>query len=88
MIIRIIKCVELLKDDGRVAKHIGVPVSPPSLGVIERTKTNKKARVYIYTRAFGAPRGSAPMARYYDSQLRSSLHSLLARRAFGTPKGN
>ncbi len=44
--------------------------------------------IYIYTRAFGAPRGSAPMGRYYDSQLRSSLCSLLACRAFGTPKDN
>ncbi len=26
------------------------------------------------------------MARYYNSQLRSSLRSLLAHRAFGTPK--
>ncbi len=43
---------------------------------------------YIYIRAFGAPRGSAPMAWYYDSQLRSSLCSLLARCAFGTPKDN
>ncbi len=48
--------------------------------------------IYIYTslwrRAFGVPRGSAPMARYYDSQLRSSLRSLLACRAFSTPKDN
>ncbi len=28
------------------------------------------------------------MARYYDSQLHSSLRSLLARHAFGTPKDN
>ncbi len=48
--------------------------------------------LYIFTslwqRAFGAPRGSAPMARYYDPQLRNSLRSLLTRRAFGTPKDN
>ncbi len=43
---------------------------------------------FIYIRAFGAPTDSAPMARYYDSQLRSSLRSLLARRTFGTPKDN
>ncbi len=41
--------------------------------------------IYIYLRAFDAPRGSA---QYYDSQLRSSLRSLLAHRAFGTPKDN
>ncbi len=39
--------------------------------------------LYIYTslwrRAFNAPRGSAPMARYYDLQLRSSLRSLRLR---------
>ncbi len=28
------------------------------------------------------------MVRYYDSQLCSLLRSLLARRAFGTPKDN
>ncbi len=28
---------------------------------------------YIHTRAFGAPRGLPPIARYYNSQLRSSL---------------
>ncbi len=48
--------------------------------------------LYIYTsfwwRAFGAPRGSAPKAWYYDSQLRSSLRSLLTHRAFGTSKDN
>ncbi len=32
----------------------------------------------FWWRAFGAPRGSAPMVWYYDSQLRSSLRSLLA----------
>ncbi len=37
---------------------------------------------YIYIRAFGAPRGSAPMAWYYNLQLRL----LLTSRAFGTPK--
>ncbi len=41
---------------------------------------------FFRRRAFGAPRGSAPMVRYYDSQLRSSLRSLLARRTFSTPK--
>ncbi len=40
----------------------------------------------IMLRAFGAPRGSAPMAQYYDSQLRSSLCSLLASCIFGTAK--
>ncbi len=44
--------------------------------------------IHILLRAFGAPRGSANMARYYDSQLHSSLRSLLARRTFGTPKDN
>ncbi len=42
----------------------------------------------ILLQAFSAPRGSAPMAWYYDSQLRSSLRSLLARRILGTPKDN
>ncbi len=43
----------------------------------------------LWRRTFGAPRGLAPMARYYDdSQLGSSLRSLLARRVFGTPKDN
>ncbi len=55
---------------------------------------NHKVNLYFYIftslwrRTFGAPRGSKPMARYYDSQLRSLLCSLLARRAFGTPKDN
>ncbi len=44
--------------------------------------------VRLWQCAFGAPKGSAPMARYYDSQLHSSLRSLLARRAFDTPKDN
>ncbi len=45
--------------------------------------------LYIYIRAFGgAPRGSAPMARNYASQLFSSLRSLLTLRTFGTPKDN
>ncbi len=44
--------------------------------------------LYIYMCAFGAPRGSTPMAQYYNSQLRSSLRLLLARSAFGTPKDN
>ncbi len=42
----------------------------------------------LWRRAFDAPTGSASMARYYDSQLCSSLRSLLARRTFGTPKDN
>ncbi len=42
----------------------------------------------IIKRAFGAPTGLAPMAQYYDSQLRSSLCSLLARRSLDTPKDN
>ncbi len=42
----------------------------------------------LWRRTFGVPRGSAPMVRYYDSQLRSLLRSLFARRTFGTPKGN
>ncbi len=42
----------------------------------------------LWQRAFGAPRGLAPMARYYNSQLRSLLRSLHTRRAFGTPKDN
>ncbi len=36
--------------------------------------------VILLLRAFGAPRGSVPMVQYYDSQLRSSLPSLLTRR--------
>ncbi len=44
-------------------------------------------RIYVI-RAFGAPIGSVPMARYYDSQLRSFLRSLRAHRAFSTPKDN
>ncbi len=51
-----------------------------------------ESQILLYTslwrRAFGAPRGSAPMAPYYDSQLGSSLRLLLTRRTFGTPKDN
>ncbi len=50
------------------------------LGIISYTS--------LWRRTFGAPRGLAPMAQYYNSQLRSSLRSLLARRTFGTPKDN
>ncbi len=42
----------------------------------------------LWRGAFGAPGSSAPMARYYNSQLRSSLRLLLACHAFGTPKDN
>ncbi len=42
----------------------------------------------LWRLAFGASRGSVPMARIYDSQLCNSLRSLLARRALGTPKDN
>ncbi len=60
--------------------------------VIILEQIHQDLSMYKYTslwwRAFGAPRGSAPMARYYDPQLRSLLHSLLACRAFVTPKDN
>ncbi len=59
------------------------PPSPPPhhpLGVSLYTS--------LWWHVFGAPRGSAPMVRYYDLQLRSSLCSLLTRRAFGIPKDN
>ncbi len=52
------------------------------------THIHTYTHTHIYARAFGAPRGSTPMVRYYDSQLRSSLRLLLACRAFGTPKDN
>ncbi len=39
----------------------------------------KCAHTHIEVRAFGAPRVSAPMAQYYDSQLRSSLRWLRLR---------
>ncbi len=69
------------------ADHLNIDGLPFPVKCVRKLRPTFGAEV-IYIRAFGAPRGSAPMARYYDSQLRSSLLSLLNRRAFGTPKDN